>query len=65
MSVQNEIKALRPKVCVHMSVDLRNEFDAACALQGLDMSSVLRIYIKNYVWERREQLAHLRSELKD
>ncbi len=63
MSVQAEVKALRPKISFHISVKDRNEFHAACELDGTRMTYELIKFIKSYVHERRERLQHLRDDI--
>jgi len=64
MSSTKEIKAKRPSITFRVAYDLRNEFNAACDLYGVDMTSVLTAHMKKYVEEKRDNLSNIRSEYK-
>lgn len=56
------IQAKRPKITFGLPFQLRNEFKAACDLEGIDMTSVLIRYMKKYVEDKKDNLANIRSE---
>ena len=61
-NMQSEIKSKRPRYIFEIPEQLRNEFEATCALQGTKRVDVMIKFIKAYVAGHKAALEIIREK---